>query len=396
MNTTRRYFFRLLVASLFAISASVSLGQSKSPFHGVWIGSVGKATITACLNDDSDRVVQAGLYYYQKYKIPIALSIDKRAQTSTISTWRESDGIWQIHSNSPDYIEGTWTSVDQARRLPVRLKRAAYTQDDLATRNTPCGSDAFNQAIEQSLKKWSGAIVSNGAIRYRIVTYALPSGPEDSYKNPEQSWETVELIGNAPAIKALNKSIRQLLEGSWSFGCRRMGLNLSMTEGTDTQRVDVRRIENWFSVTQRVVYDCRNGISISDVPYVWSLTTGKQESLFSWLKNVSSAQRDEPPYTDGKLPPALDAFLATQFGKGNPNQHLSLSELEQCYGPYEPGSYSYQIELDSDGLRFNIPTNRNGSCGESFKLTFQELKPFLNKKGLQFAAKIQAGQKAKR
>lgn len=390
-------FLLFLIGYLFVTPVLAEPSQSKSPFHGVWNGNIGKLSITACFNDDIEKYTSAS-YYYHRHLIPIELRVEGGAATNTSATWREANGIWQIDSTSSDQIDGTWTSADGSRKLPIKLTRVPLSAADSADGMTPCGSNAYNEAIVASLKTIHGPVVSVGNVKYRVITDALPSGRGNDYEGRQQYWETIELLGNDPSIAAINKSIRERIgeQGQMGLFCRSTAMNSTSTEGFDFQEVHVTILGRWISVTRRGAVDCRERpIQAFEETYMWDLTTGKQESLFSLIKGAEATNEREYIPTEGSLPEALDKFIASRFGQGDPGSHLSMNELEYCYGPYQPGSYSYQLKLTSDGIVFEIPTTSNGSCGDSFKLTFKELRPFLNRKGRQFAAEIQALQKAK-
>ncbi|MBB5205133.1 hypothetical protein HNQ51_002452 [Inhella inkyongensis] len=394
----RPAFVLLLIGCLFATPALAEPSQSKSPFHGVWNGSIGKLSIRACFNDDIEGRRSAS-YYYHRHLIPIELRAEGDSATNTSATWREADGILQIESTSSDQIKGTWRSTDDSRKLAVQLTRVALSAADSADGMNPCGSNAYNEAIVASVKTIHGPVVSVGNVKYRIVTDALPSGRGSDYKGRQQYWETIELLGNNSAIAAINKSIRERIEkqGQMGLSCRSIAMNDTAGEGIDFQEVGVAVVGRWISVTRQSVVDCRqSSIHLSERTYTWDLTTGKQESLFSWIKGAEAVNDGDHLLTEGKLPDALDNFIASRFGQGDPGVHLSMDDLERCYGQHQPGSYSYQLKLASDGIVFEIPTTSNGSCGEAFKLSWKELKPFLNRKGRQFAAEIQSLQRAKR
>jgi hypothetical protein len=91
-----------------------------------------------------------------------------------------------------------------------------------------------------------------------------------------------------------------------------------------------------------------------------------------------------------------DKLIATRFRQRNDPNRLSWKEIQECYGPYAPGAYSYTLKLAASGITFEIPPVRGGACGESLTLTFEELRPFFNMEGRQFAAELRTAQKARR
>lgn len=393
----RPAFVLFLIGCLFVTPALAEPSQSKSPFHGVWNGSIGKLSITACFNDDIEKHRSAS-YYYHRHQIPIEIRAEGDSATNTSATWREAHGILQIDSTSSDQINGTWRSTDGSRKLPIQLTRVALSAADSADGMNPCGSNAYNEAIVASLKTIHGPVVSVGNVKYRVVTDALPSERGNDYQERQQYWETIEILGNDPSIAVINKSIRERIgkQGQMGLSCRSTAMNNTAGEGIDFQEVGVAIVGRRIRVTRRSVFDCRErSIQSFEETYMWDLTTGKQESLFSWINGAEAANESDYILTEGKLPDALDNFIASRFGQGDPGSHLSMNDLERCYGPYQPGSYSYQLKLASDGIVFEIPTTSNGSCGDAFKLTWKELRPFLNRKGRQFAAEIQPLQRAK-
>lgn len=393
----RPAFVLFLIGYLFVTPALAEPSESKFPFHGVWNGSIGKLSITACFRDDIEKHRSAS-YYYHRHLIPIELRAEGDSATNTRATWREADGILQIDSTSSDQINGTWRSTDGSRKLRIQLTRVALSAVDSADGINPCGSNAYNEAIVASVKTIHGPVVSVGNVKYRVVTDALPSERGNDYKRRQQYWETIELFGNDPSIEVINKSIRDRIgkQGQMGLSCRSTAMNNTAGEGIDFQEVGVAILGRWIRVTRRSVVDCReSSIQSSEETYMWNLTSGKQESMFSWIKGAEAANKGDDILTEGKLPDALNNFIASRFGQGDPGSHLSMNDLERCYGPNQSGSYSYQLKLVSDGIIFEIPTTSNGTCGDSFKLTFKELRPFLNRKGRQFAAELQSIQKGK-
>jgi hypothetical protein len=381
------------LACIFSTSTYADSSQTNALLVGVWSGNIGKLAITVCFNKNFDHTVTRGNYYYHRHLIPIDLDHDESTVSAPSPSWKESSGTWQIDNASSDHVAGTWINPDKSRRLPIKLTRVGLSADDSASGLTPCGSSAYNRAIERSLKNIIGPTLSVGELKYRVLTLALPEGKNDAYKGREQYHEIIELVGDSPSVAAINKSIRKLAYVSSDnfLACRQSAMNLTAREGSRIQEMFVSTQGRWLTVRTRNNGNCGDrGVQLWESTYLWDISTGKQVSLFSWLKGSEVANDSGRTRTEGRLPDALDEILASRFGQGN---HFGKEDLERCYGEYQPGAYTYRLELTNDGIDFILPFTSNGSCGDSFSLTFKELWPFLTSVGRRFSADIQAARK---
>lgn len=374
-----------LVAFLIATWSAVTAFAGSKPedfrLSGVWTGHIGTLPITACFNDEW------GSYYYHRHLVPIELRPPEEGRNDKKISLLEMGGTWQIINASPSRINGTWNSRDNSRSLPIVLTQVRLSKEDAVEGTTSCESSAYNQLIEKSIKTRVGPLRTTGNFHYRTITTALPG--EDHYTT------TIELIGNSQAIASINKSLRALVEDESNLlWCRRAALRVAAREGRNTQDMSATAFGPLLMVQTRTSTDCGERTQASEATHFWNLVTGKPESLFSWFNEADSAKESaDSVQLEGALPKDLDIFVSKRFGQGDPSNHLSREELEQCYGEYAPGAYSYQLQLAEDGINFNIPVTSNGSCGESINLTFRELAPYLNQQGKRAVAAIQSAKK---
>ena len=120
-----------------------------------------------------------------------------------------------------------------------------------------------------------------------------------------------------------------------------------------------------------------------------------QENLLSWFRGGESTvigSKDELV----SLPTPLAEFVFSKFGTGDPQIHLPREDLFGCYGELPPNQYYYSLRLTNTGMEFVLPLTANYSCGEAIGATFDELKPFMNKKGLEYVAQFMKSSKPKR
>lgn len=411
------------IASLLVTSAIADSGQIKPSFTGVWTGRIGSLAITACFNDITPSVTY-GSYYYQHRLIPINLYGYPDA-TGKVAAWSESDGkphpnilydydgTWQIEPLPPNRIRGTWSNRSGAKKLPIELTKVDYAieateprgeveSENDASPTKPCSSDAYHKAIEQTVDTFVGPIRTINNFRYRLVARGFPGRTKHAdYTDRALFIATVEPIGNSPSIQSINDDLRKRLSSEHEadlLACRRA--NAPGEEGyfQDISSVSVAGHRLVVNVENRGRCG-ENGVWPSDNTHMWNLNTGKRESLFLLFSGVDIANKQDlydVDISEGRLPNALDKLIATRLRQRNDSNRLSWKEIQECYGPYELGAYTYTLKLAANGITFEIPPVRGGACGESLTLTFEELRPFLNKEGRQFAAELRTAQKARR
>jgi hypothetical protein len=367
---------RMIAFCLFA-APLVSLADEAKPLAGVWRGTIGKQAITACFNGDYSNI-GGGNYYYQRHLLPISLRLQETGPDSS-QVWKEYAGKWHLDNIAANVVHGTWTSLDESRALPIELKKIENSDEPPNSRW--CASDAYNEALEASAVISRGPIRDTRGVKYREVKINIGSQETIDSSDAGLHMATVELVKDPFEI---GQFLRSLISERELFECRRAQLGATGSDGHRTQM-----LQNVFVNRNRLTvgissqgYCAGAHTSIWETEWTWNLTTGEEEHLLSWFKGGASAVPDmrAEGSSYGTLPAPLAEFVASRFGQGDPRYHLSKDELQQCY-PGNYLSYWYRLSLTDKGIDFEIPTTRNGSCGEKFALTFKELAPFLNKKG---------------
>ena len=409
---------RTLIACLLTTSAFADSSQPEPSLIGVWTGHIGSLPITACFNGITPSV-SYGNYYYHRRLVPINLYGNPDA-AGKVATWHESDGkphpniledydgAWQIEPLAPNRIHGTWSNRSGSKKLPISLTKAEYAtkvaepnrngeSDNVGSTAMPCSSDAYHKAIEKTVDTFLGPINTINKVKYRIVARGFPGRMKHSdYTDRALYISTVELIGNSTSIQSINHDLRRRLSSENEadlFACRRANYESSAApyeefyfQSISSVSVAANRlvinVENHGSCGERGVW--------SDDTLMWNLETGKRESLFSLFSGADTTNE-----TYGRLPNALDKFIASRLRQRNSPNRLSWDEIQECYGPYEPGAYTFTLKLAANGISFEIPQHNSGTCGESLALTFEELRPFINRMGSQFAEELRSAQKAR-
>lgn len=111
-----------------------------------------------------------------------------------------------------------------------------------------------------------------------------------------------------------------------------------------------------------------------------SLAWAGQQNLLTWFRGGEYAAKyhNDVPL---QLPKPLADFIASKIGKIDNPYHLTKEDFVGCYGS-DPEEYQYTLQLAPSGIEFDVPVTQNGSCGEFFVVSFQELRPYINKIGL--------------
>jgi hypothetical protein len=299
------------IASFLVSSALADSGQIKPSFTGVWTGRIGSLAITACFNDVTPSVTY-GSYYYQHRLIPINLYGYPDA-AGKVEAWRESDGrahpnilydydgAWQIEPLPPNRIRGTWSNRSGSKKLPIELTKVEPTteatklggeadSEDEAGPTTPCSSDAYHRAVEQTLDDFVGPIRTTNNVEYRIVARGFPGRKKHSdYRDRALFIATVELKGNSSSIQRINDDLRTRLSPenvADLVACRRANAPGEENYVQDISSVSVAghklvvNTEDHGSCGER-------GVS-SDSTHVWNLDTGKRESLLSLFSRAAA------------------------------------------------------------------------------------------------------------
>lgn len=406
-RSARLAFPAALMACLLTTSAIAGTGQAKPSFTGVWTGHIGKLAITACFND-SPQDVAYGNYYYQHRLVPINL-YGYPDTAGKVDAWHESDGkwhaddlldyegTWKVTSLLANKLQGIWSNRSGSRKLPIDLTRIEYApqsaeqeKSDNTAPVKPCSSEVYQAAIEGTFDTFFGPVRATNNVKYRYVAKGFPGMKKrEDYTDRELYIATIELIGESPSIQSINDDLRERLSPEHEADlreCRRK--NFDVTAPREENYVEtitsVSVAANRLVINTKRDGSCGERGIIGDDTHMWNLETGKRESLLTlFSNNESTGVRSE-----GSLPDALDTLIANRLRRRNDPTNLSWKEIQECYGKYELGAYSYELKVTTKGIRFEIPPVPGGACGESITLTFKELRPFLNKDGRRFVTDL--------
>jgi hypothetical protein len=426
-NTMRFLLANVLIAYLFVTSAFAESNPPKSAWAGVWKGRIGNLPIIACFNGGRADA-SYGSYYYERQLVPINLyqRTGDSSASEMVVTWQESDGrghssalpdydgVWQVKMFPPNRIHGTWTNRSKAKELLIELTKLEYAEeaarsvDPMESNDViraPCGCDAYNKAIEKTIDTFVSPVRSINRVKYRVIARGLPGRKKHAdFIDRRLFVATIELIGDSPIIARINSVLRERISSSEEdmlLECRRKQFSSITYIGEEeyAKSITVSAASHWLVISTDDRINCGESAARSNDTYVWDLSTGRQESLFSLLKgaaeaNVTYVLDSAPP--EGRLPDALDKMIAEGFRRGNSLTRLGWENIQECYGPYKPGAYQYRLSLAENGITFELPPLPRGACGDEITLTFKELRPFLNKEGSRFAAEILSVRKAKR
>ncbi|WP_330961230.1 hypothetical protein [Photobacterium sp. 53610] len=345
--------FVLPMSLLLSLSPTVS-ASTFAP-AGVWSGTIGKSSIKVCFQDSG----QQAIYYYQRYKTPITLTLKD-------GFWIEQGdtGRWELTGQPGNHISGQWSTVSGTSSLPLSLK---FEYHDL---DKNCGEEEFLSALQKTLKWKKGEWKDWFGWQYRDVAY----GGDNS----------IELAANFPSSQAINaalnarvtseENVERQLETLESF---LQGNGLAKYDETSVSPVFLNGL--WLGVR---FYSWAVGTGSRGISYhtsYFSLATGEEINPWRWFMAIPVNQsRYDNPYSH-PLPETIQA----KYGR----KESEASEFEEC-NLSEHGHY--QISLRNDGLLFWERAIGDG-CEREFFLTPEEAMSFANaegKKALSVFAKL--------
>ncbi|WP_339531095.1 hypothetical protein [Pseudomonas mucidolens] len=332
--------FKPLAVLAFAGAASYA-DAAPADLAGVWSGTLGKASITACFNASPD---SNGSYYYTRFLTPIQLSREQAGEP-----WVEegNSGSWQLNTPQENRLTGTWTKPSGGEPLPLVLTR---------TDAQGCGSDAYNRPMESAPLPAKVEKRTFGAHRYQVKT----QGAE----------VTLKLEGDGRAMQKINQHLAQLAvspEGQAEFFRERREY-LGRNGSAHTSEIEVEPTywsSHWITVK---FYRWTAGYGRSGISWglhSWNLQTGERVDPWRW---VGSRQAWDDPYSaQVKLSPAFSAWLQKQ---------ASVDE-----GCPAISSYSrFDLSFNTQGLQLSTPSYGDG-CDNELSFTWAQLEPVLSAQG---------------
>lgn len=345
--------FVLPMSLLLSLSPTVS-ASTFTP-AGVWSGTIGKSSIKVCFQDSG----QQAIYYYQRYKTPITLTLKD-------GFWIEQGdtGRWELIGQPGNHISGQWSTVSGTSSLPLSLK---FEYHDL---DKNCGEEEFLSALQKTLKWKKGEWKDWFGWQYRDVAY----GGDNS----------IELAANFPSSQAINAALNARVTSEGRLE-RQLETLADYLENPRSEKYDETYVEPnflnglWLGVR---FYERRAGRGANGTGYYtsyFSLVNGEMINPWRWFISVPVNQLHEYSAYSHPLPETMRA----KYGR----KESEALEFEGCK-PSEHGYY--HIRLRNNGLWFWEMPNGDG-CEREFFLTPEEAMSFTNadgKKALSVFAKL--------
>ncbi|KDM89870.1 hypothetical protein EA58_20685 [Photobacterium galatheae] len=298
-----------------------------------------------CFQDSGQQAV----YYYQRYKTPITLTLKD-------GFWVEQGdtGRWELSGQPGNHIAGQWSTVSGTKSLPLSLK---FEYHDL---DKNCGEEEFLSALQKTLKWKKGAWKDWFGWQYRDVAY----GGDNS----------IELAANFPSSKVINTIFNDRVT-SEERAERQLETLVYALEHPGSEKYDETYVAPvflnglWLGVRFYVRRAGTGANGTSDYTSYFSLATGEMINPWRWFLSSQVNQPHEYSAYSHPLPETMRA----KYGR----KESEASEFEGCKRS-EHGYY--QISLRNNGLLFWERPNGDG-CEREFLLTPEAAMPFANAEG---------------
>lgn len=346
---------------------------------GIWRGTIGGAKVMACL--ERPDTLNDSQYYYLRHRFSISLTFDGGGTWSEApgNRWVEGapDAIWTLRMPEGGVIEGTWSSADGSRKLPIRLSRVA---DAGASMGAGCdGGDNPARRAFNAPRVAAQKLDVNEVGGYRSVS-AL-----------DGHVSMTELPATMPHAASFNASMRAWFAGSVAgyYECA-----FSSSYGPDyNDTYDVELLSpTWLVARHNWSGYCGGAHPDAETDYTtWDLATGKTVSPWDFLQDshwdyMKKAGHCADPADCLRRPPsALAAILVERFNKDNEGNG-------DCEGALAGDTLDYlQLHPTRDGLVFSTSfAHVIQACDEDIALTWKTLTPFLTRRGKAVMQSLQA------
>lgn len=359
----------------------------------LWVGSIGKHPIMACLSDTHADVADtandnkaASRYLYLQHGKPIAL----HRTPAQPHTWLEGTslsptGIWTVDV-TPDHIAGEWQrQKDLGNSLPITLNRFKRLTDH------PNGCSLY----EDDFAGWRSALGER----------PQPGSPQKlgtmkfaTLQQAEGHVLVPQLEGDMPAIQDINQRLKNKLieDAAGYYTCPVLGQRYVRGKSKEQPefyaKTEVTFLNNrWLSLQTNVSGDCGGAHPFSDFTYTTlDMTTGRRVNLWLWLVDSRKASADTT-YDDYAFnytaTPKLNAIIVRralrQRVAGN------FGPTDDCTSVIEENN-EYDIRLDPKGWVFTpMFPHVSQACTEDVRLSPTELQPFLSPEGKQVIQSMQ-------
>jgi len=324
-----------------------SLAQAASPCQGVWSGTLGGIPISMEITETYGR------YYYRENFSDLVL-----VPTNSLATeWQELDSGGKQTGRAyltckPGKLEGTWTSVDESKTLPITAV-SSQSYDARKTARLP-----LKVQKTQTLGPRS------------IDTIAVIGAP---------ALNTLRLRGEEPGVRQVNNLLQKELAELVTNHMACVSAGYAEGRFKDPWG-DERSLEAAFWTGNVLsVRSFYSGYCGGAHPYhaqsyqTYNTAAGKAIPIENWL---DSAYRKEVP-----LGSKLDEMVKSQMlgGKKSPDD-LPADQRECAQEALNKAAQISSIEKHGIGFDFFFPYSMS-PCREDYVIPWRKMRPFLSEEG---------------
>ncbi len=364
---------RWLIATALMLAKPATAATDLQAMDGVWQGTIGTLPVRACY--DAGEYRSEGRYFYVRNLTTIPLIADRDKPGELTEGWADDKDVarWTIDGISGHTLAGTWRG--KKRTLPIRLRRIAFTTDEVFDR--ACSSLAFVEPIVAAARIVRRTERLNAVLTAEQWTLAYP---DDSV-----SVESFQLPGTGAAIDAINRRLREPFENSeegWAWCLRNTGsfgadYHYSIEPTLATAR--------WLAVKASNDSFCGGAHpNTSNVATLFDRTSGAIVNLFDWF---APAAVRRTTYEEGTTVDTLGPKLLRHVAGKIP---FAERREEDCRPSVESAT-TWDLALTEKGIAFtpNLPRVMM-ACGDTVVLSWAELSPYLNAAGKREVAALRA------
>ncbi|ANH67797.1 hypothetical protein [Mitsuaria sp. 7] len=205
-----------------AIASSATAGQDCSE-SGVWLGTIGKASVSMAFSDGTGR------YYYGNSAMDLVLTRDGARTDRWIETSLKGKRTGLLTLSCGDTLTGTWTDASGARAAPILAARPAPRPDD-ADADVKTEGDADEQKPDAETVAVEAYLRARKANPPAVRRIAERMGPHRFVRYGIHDFGAVgaELQGKERGIQTINGVLRKQYEGllANAWGCTYWALTL--------------------------------------------------------------------------------------------------------------------------------------------------------------------------
>jgi hypothetical protein len=367
----------------------------------VYEGTIGKSTVTVCFGDAED-FSEDGVYYYDRHRSLIYLSRDESKTKWFEKEARLSDqvqGVWNLKEPvdldvPQSRLRGEWSNPDGSKVHPIDLQLVEQRKDKDKDAPEACGSDAFHEKLERSLKpKFGEVVVFEGAttsqrgdrIKFQYQTVEIFLDP----KSDVPDVRTVILNPGDQRYEQINRDLMSYSQYSGlkdrQFACRRETLRMGAPEGSWRLEIHPSLWTNdWLQVTMGHERFCGGPHPDGwEEVRVWNLLRGVEEDLAGWFEGGRVENKLKPNLLSvptAILKSYMEKALLRYDKEGEDDCKKALPEAPNLFSlSLKPGG----MQLWFEGFSYSMK-----SCADELLLPYESLYPYLNVKGKENLASI--------